>query len=78
MDYPMNCVAGSAPDAVGASIHYSNLAFLAAVKLGVQHVGEFDVSQHRLERARQYLPCMERPNDMTECLIGIPSVRGHE
>lgn len=59
------------PDALGASIHHSNLAFLAAGKLGVQYMGEFDVSQHRLERARQYLHCIERPNDMTECLIGI-------
>ena len=59
------------PEAVAASIHHSNLAFLAAGKLGVQHMGEFDVSQHRLERARQYLHCMERPNEMTECLIGI-------
>jgi hypothetical protein len=59
------------PEAVGASIHHSNLAFLAAGKLGVQHMGEFDVSQHRLERARQYLHCIDRPHDMTECLIGI-------
>ena len=59
------------PDALDASIHHSNLAFLAAGKLGVQHMGEFDVSQHRLERARQYLHCIDRPNDMTECLIGI-------
>ena len=59
------------PDALGASIHHSNLAFLAAGKLGAQHMGEFDVSQHRLERARQYFHCVERPNEMTECLIGI-------
>lgn len=59
------------PEAVAASIHHSNLAFLAAGKLGVQHMGEFHVSQHRLERARQYLHCLERPNEMTECLIGI-------
>lgn len=59
------------PDAVDASIHYSNLAFLAAGKLSVQHMGEFDVSQHRLARARQYLQHIGQPKDMTECLVDI-------
>src|SRR5262249_37671457 len=59
------------PDAVGASIHYANLAFLAAGKLSVQHMGEFDVSQHRLERAKLYLQYIGHPKEMVECLIGI-------
>jgi hypothetical protein len=58
------------PDALPSSIHHSSLAFLAAGKLGVQHMGEFDVSSHRLERARQYLHCMEQPIDMLECVVG--------
>jgi hypothetical protein len=59
------------PDALASSIHHSNLAFLAAGKLGVQHMGEFDVSRHRLVRARQYLHGIEQPNHMIECVVGI-------
>ena len=36
-------------DAIGASIRFSNLAFLAAGELGLQHMGDFDVSRLRLE-----------------------------
>jgi len=56
---------------VGISIHYSNLACLAASRLGRQHIGEFDASLHRLSRGQRYLQCVGRPREMTECLIAI-------
>jgi hypothetical protein len=58
-------------EALRASRHFSDLAFLAAGRLGHQHLGEFDVSRHRLERAQQYLLYVGRPKDMTECMVDI-------
>ena len=57
------------PDTANANIHFSNLAFLAAGKLGLHHIGNFDVSTHRLARAKQYLRCAGNLPDITGCLI---------
>ncbi len=58
-------------DAVNANIYVSELAFMAATELGVQHLGKFDASRHRNERAKTYLPHAGSVRGMVECLIDI-------
>ena len=65
-------IRGKVPsDAIGASIHFSSLAFLAAGELGLQHLGDFDVSGHRLERAKRYVSYTDRLPEMTDCLMEV-------
>lgn len=59
------------PDNLDANVHFSDLAFMAAGKLGSQHLGNFDASRHRFERAKTYLHCIGKPEDMSDCLIDI-------
>jgi hypothetical protein len=59
------------PEVVGSNVYLSDLAFIAAGQLGRQHLGQFDVSRHRLERAKNYMRLVGNPKHMTEYLIGI-------
>lgn len=58
-------------DRVEASPHFAGLAVTAATELGRQHLDAFDASQHRLERAKAYLPHVDSIKDMSGCLVDI-------
>jgi hypothetical protein len=58
-------------DKTSAGMLPLDIACLTASILGPQHIGEFDSSLHRLDRAQRYLKHVGKLREMTECLIDI-------
>ena len=59
------------PDKASAVPRFLDVACLTASILGHQHIGHFDSSLHRLDRARRYLPYAGKLREMSDSLINI-------